>query len=557
MCSKKIIKWAIIAVLAIGCKKDKEEEPPDPPPPPTSFAFNSLTINNQFSGFFYYNITTTPVVKFSFSAPVDKASVSGAIRFVNKAGENIAYSNSYERSDSVLLIQPSSSLQHLTHYTVAIARQLKSTNGSTLLAAVEVQFVTQIDSAYKFPVITNEALLTKVQQQTFQYFWDFAHPVSGMARERSNGDNNIVTSGGSGFGIMAIPVAIERNFITRAQGLERLQKIVAFLKNTAVKIKGAFPHWINGTTGAVQPFSANDNGADIVETSFLMMGLLTARQYFDQSGAEAILRNDITALYNAVEWDWFRRENQNVLYWHYSDDKQWAMNLPIRGWNECLVTYILAAASPAHSIPKTVYDQGWARNGDMRNGNTYYGHALPLGPNMGGPLFLSHYSFLGVDPMGLSDTYANYETQVKNHTLINYAYTVANPNNFYGYSDSVWGLTASDIPGGYTASSPTNDRGVIAPTAALSSFPYTPEKAMAALHFYYYVLGDKLWKEYGFIDAFSLKDQWFADSHLAIDQAPIIIMIENYRTGLVWDLFTSCPEVKNAMLTLGFSAPYL
>jgi hypothetical protein len=333
---------------------------------------------------------------------------------------------------------------------------------------------------------------------------------------------------------MAIITAIHRGFITRAEGLARMQTIVGFLKNNAVKVKGAFSHWLNGTTGAIIPFSANDNGADLVETSYLMMGLLTARQYFDGSAtAEINLRNDINTLYNNVEWDWFRQGNQNVLYWHYSPDKGWIMNHPIRGWNECLITYVLAASSTTHGIPASVYNSGWKNSSTFLNGNTYYGYTLPLGPALGGPLFFEHYSFLGINPNGLSDASANYMTQTKNHTLINYNYCKTNPQQYFGYSDSVWGLTASDIEGGYTASSPTNDRGVIAPTAAISSIPFTPNESMAALKFFYYVLGDKVWKEYGFVDAFSLHNTWFANSFLAIDQGPIIVMIENYRSGLL------------------------
>jgi hypothetical protein len=260
-----------------------------------------------------------------------------------------------------------------------------------------------------------------------------------------------------------------------------------------------------------------------------------------------------------VEWNWFRQNNQNVLYWHWSPNYNWEMNHPIRGWNECLITYVLAAASTTFGIPAQVYTNGWAGNGTngFLNGNSFYGFQLPLGPSYGGPLFFAHYSFLGIKPAGLSDTYANYLTQNTNHTLINYNYCRTNPANIYGYSDSVWGLTASDIPSGYAASSPTNDLGVIAPTAAISSFPYTATESMKALKFFYYVLGDKLWGEYGFKDAFSLKETWFANSYLAIDQGPIIVMLENYRSGLLWNLFSGCPEVKAGLLSLGFSAPYL
>jgi len=179
-----------------------------------------------------------------------------------------------------------------------------------------------------------------------------------------------------------------------------------------------------------------------------------------------------------------------------------------------------------------------------------------LGPPLGGPLFFEHYSFQGIDPQNLSDSYcSNYLTQATNHTLINYSYCKVNQNNYNGYSDLCWGLTASDIQNGYTASSPTNDVGVIAPTAALSSFPYTPDESMKALKFFYYVLGDKIWGDYGFKDAFNLTDIWFDSDYIAIDQGPIICMIENYRSKLLWNLFMSCPEIKAGMRSLGFSSP--
>jgi len=336
-----------------------------------------------------------------------------------------------------------------------------------------------------------------------------------------------------------------------------MQKIVTFLKGPAEKFHGAFPHWLNGTTGLVIPFGTKDNGADLVETSYLMEGLLTARQYFNGSDStETNLRKVINKLYKNVEWDWFRN-GQNTLYWHWSPNYGWDTYQQVSGWNEALITYVMAASSPKHTIDSLTYANGWARNGAMINGNVYYSVPLPLGPSNGGPLFFEHYSFMGINPNGLTDAFANYQQQTLAHTQINYNYCVANPKRYNGYSDSCWGLTASDIQNGYTASSPTNDVGVIAPTAAISSLPYTPAESMNALKFFYYKLGDKLWGQYGFKDAFNLQNIWFADSYLAIDEGPIIVMIENYRSGLLWNLFTSCPEVKTGMLLLGFNAPYL
>lgn len=557
------IKARSIALLFVGlmatvagCSKGGSKAPDPPTPTPPSYSFKALRVNGLFNGFDYLNTNFKPAVLFTFSTKIKQGAVASAITWKSKSGTVVPFTTTMQHGDSSLLLKPNSSLEPLTQYALSVATSLKSQENGNLQSAINITLNTHIDSTDKFPLITDDALLTLVQQKTFKYFYDYAHPVSGLARERTK-SGDIVTSGGSGFGIMALITGIHRNFISRADGLARLQKIVGFLK-TAETFKGAFPHWLNGATGKVVPFSAKDNGADLVETSYLMQGLLTARQYFNGGNTdETNLRNDINTLWNAVDWSWFRKNNENVLYWHWSSNYGWDMNLPVRGWNECLITYVLAASSTTHGIPKAVYDNGWANNGAMRNNNTYYNLPLPLGPAVGGPLFFAHYSFLGINPESLTDAYANYWNQNKNHTLINRAYCNANPQGFYGYSDQCWGLTASDIQNGYTASSPTNDVSVIAPTAALSSFPYTPTESMQALKFFYYKLGDKLWGEYGFKDAFSLHNGWFADSYLAIDQGPIIVMIENYRSKLLWNLFMSCPEVRTGMKDLGFQSPNL
>ncbi|MNS31035.1 hypothetical protein D3C72_630790 [compost metagenome] len=401
--------------------------------------------------------------------------------------------------------------------------------------------------------LSDTALLELVQKQTFKYFWDFAHPLSGLARERSNVSfdygNEVVTTGGSGFGIMAIIVASERGWITREQAAKRMNKIVRFLSK-ADSYHGVFPHWLNGETGKTIPFGRKDDGADLVETSFLFQGLLCARQYFNQNNAtEQNIRNRINWMWNEIEWDFFTRDNQNVLYWHWSPNNGWAMNFPLYGWNECFITYVLAASSPRYPINADVYHKGWAseKSTHFKNGKEFYGIKLPLGFDYGGPLFFTHYSFLGLDPRGLKDQYADYWELNRNQTLINYEHCVRNPNKFKGYGSNCWGLTASDNYEGYNAHSPTNDLGVITPTAALSAFPYTPEQSMKALKHFYYDLGDKIWGEYGFSDAFSEEKNWYGTSYLAIDQGPIVVNIENYRTGLLWKLFMSCPEVQQGL----------
>lgn len=411
------------------------------------------------------------------------------------------------------------------------------------------------------PGLSDTALLELVQQQTFRYFWDFGHPLSGMARERSNkaydyGDE-VVTTGGTGFGVMAIVVATSRQWITREAALDRLLTIVDFLRK-ADHYHGVFPHWLNGSTGKTIPFSPKDDGGDLVETSFLLEGLLTARQYFDRdTPREKELRDKINHTWQEAEWEWYTRDGQNVLYWHWSPNNGWSMNHEIRGWNECLLTYVMAASSPTYPVKTEVYHQGWAGGPNFRNGKEFFGIPLPLGFNFGGPLFFSHYSFLGLDPRGLKDRYADYWEQNKNHTRINREYCIHNPKGFKGYSADCWGLTASDTYDGYNAQSPENDFGTITPTAALSAFPYTPAYSMQALKYFYYKQGNKIWSQYGFTDAFNETRQWYASSHLAIDQGPIIVMIENYRSGLLWKLFMSCPEIQTGLKKLDFTSPQL
>lgn len=547
----------ILIFLSFSCSKKKE---PTTPPPAGSFLISSIKINDSIAARSnnFFNVNANAVIKISFTAPVDRASVVNNISLKNISGTAIPFNISYENKDSVLEIKPASPLQLLSKYIVTFSTGIQSNQKIVLAKNNTINIITAIDSTDKFPHVSDSALLDIIQKQTFKYFWDFGHPVSGMARER-NTSGDIVTTGGTGFGVMSIITAVNRNFISRADGLQRINTIVSFLKDKCTRYHGAFSHWINGATGATVPFSQKDNGADLVETSFLMQGLLCARQYFNSSNSEeATLRSNINILWNGIEWDWFRNGGQNVLFWHWSPDYNFDINMQIKGWNEALVVYVLAASANKDSIPKIVYDNGWASNGGMKNGGTFYGVQLPLGQDLGGPLFFSHYSFLGINPSDLTDAYANYFTQNTAHSLINYNYCVTNPQHFNGYSSEVWGLTASDDNlDFYSAHSPTNDDGVISPTAAISSLPYTPEQSMNALRFFYYKLGDKLFKEYGFIDAFNLSDYWFADSFLAIDQGPEIVMIENYRTGLLWNLFMSSPEIKRGMKNLGFQSPFL
>ncbi len=414
---------------------------------------------------------------------------------------------------------------------------------------------------------TDEALMDSVQYQTFNYFWEGAEPVSGLARERfhmdneyPNHDKDIITTGGSGFGLMAILVGVERKFITREQALERYEKIVDFLEK-ADRFHGAWPHWML-PSGKVTPFSPKDNGGDLVETAFLVQGLLTVKEYFkDGNEREQKLAQKIQQLWEEVEWDWYTKGGEDVLYWHWSPEYAWEMNFPVGGYNECLIMYVLAAASPTHAIHKSVYEKGWALDGAIAKDTTYYGLETELNhfehdDAPVGPLFWAHYSYLGLDPKGLSDQFADYWKLNVNHAMIHYKYAVDNPKGYDGYGEDCWGLTSSYSIKGYAGHRPGEDLGVISPTAALSSMPYTPKESMQFLR-YMYTKQDSLVGEYGPYDAFSLESDWYLPRYLAIDQGPIPVMIENHRSGLLWKLFMANEEVKNGLTKLGFDSPYL
>ena len=522
-----IILLIFFAAISISsCKKSSTSEPQPPVTPPvtTTFEIKKQTINSQTfnSTKVLYGINVNPVIQIFFSDKVDRSSVSSAISYINKSqsSSNIVYNVSYQSGDSSLFISPSGNISYLNEYLFSITTVLKSVSGNNLKNRIDLDYITEIDSTDKFSQISDSALLDLVQQQTFKYFYDFGHPVSGMARERNNGDNDVVTTGGSGFGIMAMIVAVNRGFITRSDAVVRLNTITNFLTTKCQRWHGAFSHWINGATGATVPFGSN-NGADIVETSYLLEGLLTARQYFNSTtdANEITLRDSINSIWNSVEWNWFTQDgNANALYWQYNPsytNTSDIWSIPISGWNEALITYVLASSSPNYSIAKIVYDNGWAQNGAIKNGNTYYGIELPLGPNLGGPLFFAHYSFLGINPHQLTDAYVLIILlRILRIHKYNYNYCIANPKIIMVTAMHVGDLTASDIQNGYAASSPTNDVGVIAPTAAISSLPYTPTQSMNALKFFYYKLGDKLWGDYGFYDAFDLSQLWYASFNI-------------------------------------------
>lgn len=496
------------------------------------------------------DVPLSPKIKLTFSTAIDPEAVRPLLRVLGDQVPGLQLSATEE--GKVLEIRFDKPLKTLAGYSLDLKAGNYGAAGQPG-PAFTFDFFTEVNTVDVFPRISDEELLTLVQQHTFRYFWDYGHPVSGLARERAAGDR-VVTIGGSGFGLMAMIVAVERGFITRTQAMERWNTMINFLA-TADRFHGVWPHWMDGATGEVIPFSSRDNGGDLVETTFMAQALLTLRQYLNPSNAaEKSLIDRINLLWEGIEWTWYTKGGEKQLYWHWSPDQNFAINLKIKGHNETQIVYVLAAASPTHSIDLETYQKGYAASGGMVKNRSHYGLDMPLGnSNYGGPLFFTHYSYLGLDPRMLKDEYADYWQQNVNHSLIQYFYCADNPLSYPGYSQDSWGLTASYSPDGYSAHSPDNDKGVISPTAAISSIPYTPEESLAAIRHFYYKLGDKLWGPYGFYDAFSPHRNWVANDYLAIDQGPQICMIENYRTKLLWNLFMSAPEVRAGLEKLNFT----
>ena len=543
---KKTVFILLALAALISCKEEPQPEVKLSNGFVREFCVNGKTVRNGGTA---SNVDTDEVIiTVRFSSEIDKNRIDLSRFSITKMSEVFELVN--EDDPKALSIRITEELLGYEYFTFSVFEGENC--GLNLIDSYSFKFLTKLDESDKFERISTDDLLTLVQNKTFDYFWEYAHPVSGLARERLN-SGNTVTTGGSGFGIMTIPVAIERGFITRSEGAERMLTIATFLDEKAERFHGAYSHWLNGETGKAIAFSTKDNGADLVETALLVQGLLAVQQYFNlDNQTESAIRQKIQKIWEAVEWDWFINSS-NALFWHWSPNYGWDMNMNISGWNEALIVYVLAASSPTHPITKEVYDNGWARNGAMKNGKKFYDITLPLGSDLGGPMCFAHYSFMGLDPRNLKDQYADYWEQNVAHAKINQAYCKANPKGYFGYSERCWGLTASDYHDGYTASSPTNDKGTIAPTAALASMPYTPEASLMALEYFYYVLGDNLFKKYGFIDSFTLGKKWFAPSYIAIDQGPIVVMIENYRTGLLWDCFMKNEDVQKGLDKLGFT----
>jgi hypothetical protein len=418
----------------------------------------------------------------------------------------------------------------------------------------------------KMSFASDDEFLTYIQRQYFRYVWDAALPNSGLSRvrmvaEEPDRDKNTITVGSSGFGITGIIVGIERGFVSRKEGVARLGKIADFLERSD-RYHGMWSHWIDDATNKTMPFAnpaSKDNGGDVVESAFLAEGLLVARQYLQKGNKdEKALAARYDQLWKGMEWSWYTKNNEDVVYWHWSPDFEWDKNFPLKGYNETLIVYLLGTASPTHPIPKEAYYKGWERSGAMISDTTLYGIKPIVVHNSGkpfvGPIFWTAFSYVGFNPKGLKDSSGvDYFKVCVAQAKIQQAYCIANPKGYAGYGANCWGFSAGYSAKGYKAHNTKTDLGVITPSGTLAAMPYAPEAVMPALKHFYYDLGDRLWGPYGFYDAYVAGEDRVVKNYLANNECAVVPMIENYRTGLIWKLFMSAPEIGPALHRLGFT----
>lgn len=436
---------------------------------------------------------------------------------------------------------------------------------------------------------TEEQLLEMVQEYTFRYFWEGAHQNSGMALERQHGSNKIVASGASGMSLMTMIVAHERNWRDKSDIIDRVLQMLNFLENCD-RFHGAFSHWYNGDTGETIRFGPKDDGGDIVETAYVAVGLIAVKNYFsdETDNRQTQIREIADRLWREIEWTWYQN-GEDVLWWHWSPNYGWDLAMRIQGrkgsYSETMIAYVIAGCSPTYPISKDVYVKGWTDNGNFVNPRNFYGYEITQNIDWGGQAFWTQYSFLGVNPKGLKDQYGDYWKELSNCVNIHVEYAKDNPKGFRNYNENCWGITASADPYvGYCGHWPRHqylDNGTISPTGAIGNYPYAPEAALKALKYFYQERGAELWGQYGFLGGLNdnmdrvddflpwyesnpdfgnityydieINDNtWIENDYIGIDQGPMVIMIENHRTGLLWDIVSKDEDVQNGLQSLGF-----
>ncbi len=378
------------------------------------------------------------------------------------------------------------------------------------------------------------ALAAAVARETFDYFWLEANPQNGLIKDRS-APNSVASIAAVGFGLAAIPVGIDRGWITADEGYERVRRtLLSFLEGSVEGAHGFFFHFVDMETGA-RVWSSELSSID---TTLLVAGALVAGQHFEGTEVQALA----SRLYENVEWDWMLNGGRFLrMGWKPESgflDTSWDH------FDESLILYVLAIGSPTHPISAEAWDN-WRRPINRADGSVY----LP-----GEPLFVYQYPQAFLKLRGLEDAYANYWNNTARACERNRQFSVRHSNRYLSYQHGVWGLSASDGPSGYRAygAADGNHDGTIAPYASAACLPFTPEIAFDGMRALLREYGSRVWREYGFVSAINADKDWYSREHIGIDQGDILLMIANWQDGFVWDLFMANPHVQEALDLMGF-----
>lgn len=424
--------------------------------------------------------------------------------------------------------------------------------------------------------------MDELQERTFAYFWDLALPGNYQIPDRWP-KKTFSSIAATGFGLTSYLVGVERGYVTRAEAAERTLHTLQVLRDLP---QGPDSTGVSGFHGFFYHFLTNDQATryknvelSTIDTGLLMAGILSAQSYFDgDSPEEQKIRALADTLYRRVEWDWFLNDSTR-LSMGYRPERGFLQN-DWHGYNEAMILLVLALGSPTHPIPA----EGWQAWCDTYEWDAFYGQEhLNFEP-----LFGHQYSQMYIDFREIQDPYmkakgSDYFQNSRMATLTNRAYCMDNPRQFVGYGEDCWGLTACDGPRvldtiwqgepvqffTYRArgASPQRivDDGTIAPTAAGGSVPFAPEVCLPALEYMWTTYYDDLIGEYGFRDAFNptftfcegCENGWFDTDYLGIDQGPILIQIENHRSGLVWEIMKRNPYIRKGLERAGFEGGWL
>ncbi len=434
--------------------------------------------------------------------------------------------------------------------------------------------------------------LEDVSARTFRWFWDTTNPSNGLVPDRAP-NPPFSSIAAIGFGLTAYGIGAERGYVSRHDAAERTLSTMRFLWRLP---QGEGPNGVAGHRGFYFHFLDMQSGLrfrttelSTIDTALLMAGVLFAQSYFDgENGREAAIRAYADSLYRRVEWPWFQRGKAPLLTMGWRPERGGFGEAAYEGLNEAMILYVLALGSPTHPIDTNVWD-AWIST--YKWGNFYgYDHV------QFSPLFGHQYSHVWIDYRGIQDAYMrqrgiDYFENSRRATLAQRAYAINNPRGFKDYGENIWGLTACDGPAGtskvvngdtivfhrYWARGASliriNDDGTIAPTAAGGSVPFAPTEATDALMTMRGRYGTLVYNDYGFVDAFNptftfsdaqlefgvvnASHGWFDGQQLGIDQGPILTMIENHRTGLVWETMKRNPYVVRGLCRAGFAGGWL